>query len=486
MSTNTKNSPNLITTYLDKSKKRDNRVLSPVEQEHQSKKPNKRKIYENENMELATNESRIDSTSAKPEIENFKELLVPLLEKVDDLKQSVENKYSKLEEAITIQKSVVSSEIHKLENTITSQKEELRTTFTQQINKNDMKVQQVLNENRELKQENKDLKERLDKLESLQLLNNVIITGIPEQQWESYTMTKQRVHDTILASKGINHDQDQGNEERAVEITYCTRIGKYRQNNSRPISVTFQKREDKEQLLMNRRNLPPGIYVNEEYPIQIKKARDRLRPVYWMIKSKPKYKDKCKLQGDKLVVDGIKYTVDTLGSLPMELSAYQAAEKRNDEALVFHGEWSPFSNFHISPFSVDGIAFRTAEHYIQYHKSLYFGDSITANQILKSQTPIEAKRLSYNIANFNIQHWLKDGYALCEKGVKEKFTQNIALMEILKNTGSLTIAEASKDRTWGTGIPLRDTEALCIPKWKNKGWLSDMLMSIRDEARNGK
>ena len=96
-----------------------------------------------------------------------------------------------MEEAITIQKSEVSSEIHKLEKSITSQREELRTTFTHQINKNDMKVQQVLNENMELKQENKDLKERLDKLESLQLLNNVIITGIPEQQWESYTLTKQ-------------------------------------------------------------------------------------------------------------------------------------------------------------------------------------------------------------------------------------------------------------------------------------------------------
>ena len=57
---------------------------------------------------------------------------------------------------------------------------------------------------------------------------------------------------------------------------------------------------------------------------------------------------------------------------------------------------------------------------------------------------------------------------------------------MLKNTGSLIIAEASKDKTWGTGIPLRDTEALRISKWKNKGWLSNMLMSIRDEAMNGK
>ena len=486
MSTDSRNSPNLITAYLEKLKKRDNRVLSPVEQEHQSKKPNKGKTNIKENMALATNENKIDSISAKTEMDNFKELLVPLLEKVDELKQSIDNKYSKLEEAITIKKSEVSSEIHKLEQTITSQREELKNTFSYQINESNTKVQQMLNEIMELRQENQNLKERLDKLESLQLLNNVIITGIPEQQWESYTLIKQRVFDTIMASRGINNDQDHGNEAREIEITYCTRIGKYRPNNSRPISVTFQKWEDKEQLLMNRQNLPPEIYVNEEYPIQIKRARDRLRPVYWMIKSKPKYKDKCKLQGDKLVVDCVKYTVDTLGSLPLELSAYQAAEKRNDKALVFHGEWLPYSNFHLSPFSVDGVLFRSAEHYIQYQKSLFFGDSITANQVLKSQTPIEAKRLSYNIADFNIQHWMKDGYALCEKGIREKFMQNKPLLEMLKNTGSLIVAEASKDKTWGTGIPLCDIDALCTSKWKNKGWLSSMLMMIRDEVMNSK
>ena len=162
-----------------------------------------------------------------------------------------------------------------------------------------------------------------------------------------------------------------------------------------------------------------------------------------MTKSKPKYKDKCKLQGDKLVVDGVKYTVDTLGNLPLELATYQAAEKRDDRALVFHGEWLPYSNFHPSPFLVDGILFKSAEHYIQYQKSLFFGDSITANQILKSQTPIEAKRLSYNIADFNVQRWMKEGYVLCEKGIREKSMQNTPLLEMLKNTGSLRILEYS-------------------------------------------
>ena len=283
-------------------------------------------------MALVTNENKSNPITAKTEMDNFKELLVPLLEKVDELKQSIDNKYSKLEDVISIKKSEVSNEIHKLEQTITLQREELKNSLSHQIKENNMKVQQMLNENVELRQENQNLKEWLDKLESLQLLNNVIIMGIPEQQWESYALMKQRVYDMMMASKGTSNDQDHVNEAREIEITYCTRIGKYRPNNSKPISVTFQKWEDKEQLLMIRRNLPPGIYVNEEYPIQIKRARDRLRPVYWMIKSKPKYKDKCKLQGDKCVVDSVKYTVDTLRSLPLELAAYQAAEKIDDKA----------------------------------------------------------------------------------------------------------------------------------------------------------
>ena len=229
---------------------------------------------------------------------------------------------------------------------------------------------------------------------------------------------------------------------------------------------------------MNKRNLPQGIYVNKEYPIQIKKARDRLRPVFRMIKSNPKYEDKCKLQGDRLMVDGVKYTVDNLGDLPIELAAYQAAEKCSDTALVFHGELSPYSNFHPSPLYVDGILFNSAKHYIQYQKSLLFGDSVTANQILRSQTPIEAKRLSYGISDFSMTKWANEGYELCAKGIREKFVQNRPLLEMLKGTGSLTLTEASKDKLWGTGIPLRDSNALSTFKWENTGWLSRILISI--------
>ena len=67
---------------------------------------------------------------------------------------------------------------------------------------------------------------------------------------------------------------------------------------------------------------------------------------------------------------------------------------------------SPYSNFHPGKFTLEGLDFPTAEHYIQYQKALYFGDSVTANSILKSATALDVKRLSYKIENFNKQQWV--------------------------------------------------------------------------------
>ena len=133
--------------------------------------------------------------------------------------------------------------------------------------------------------------------------------------------------DTVVESEGTSNYPIALEEAQKVKISYCTHVGQYNLGMNRPISVTFQKREDMKQLLKNKRKLPPGLYVNEVFPIQVKKARDRLRPIFKMVKSNPKYKDKCRMQGDKIVIDGIKYSMDNLADLPRELAAYKAAEK---------------------------------------------------------------------------------------------------------------------------------------------------------------
>ena len=58
----------------------------------------------------------------------------------------------------------------------------------------------------------------------------MIITGIPEQQWETYTTTKQRVKDMVASALRANNDEErQTNVTIAenTEITYCTHIGRF-------------------------------------------------------------------------------------------------------------------------------------------------------------------------------------------------------------------------------------------------------------------
>ena len=124
---------------------------------------------------------------------------------------------------------------------------------------------------------------------------------------------------------------------------------------------------------------------------------DVLRPILKLAKGIPEYRECTKLQGDKLIINGIPYGVQDLHRLPVELAAYKAVQKEDENTIVFHGELSPYSNFHPSPFVIEGQRFPTAEHWIQYSKAMFFGDSFVVNAILHCDSPYEVKKLSYQI-----------------------------------------------------------------------------------------
>ena len=76
-----------------------------------------------------------------------------------------------------------------------------------------------------------------------------------------------------------------------MDISYCSRVGRKQHNYDQPISVTFQHKEDKDLLKSNKKHLPVGIFANDEYPVHVKKIRDRLRPILRLAKGMPEYKD---------------------------------------------------------------------------------------------------------------------------------------------------------------------------------------------------
>ena len=281
------------------------------------------RIDKEEHAGHTTKNTVVNASSDSPE-----GALGPLVQEIKLLRESCDEKYSRLddkytrlENVIISQRNEVSTELVKLNDTITAQKTEITATVETRIGASNEKLEQVLQENRSLKKSNMALQERLSRIEATQLDNNVILTGIQEQQWERYEITHQRVIDIIAEAikpiEGSNATMRAGN----VLISNCKRIGTYRMNYSRPISIAFQRKEDKNLLMSNKQNLPAGIYANEEYPIHVKQKCDKLRPILRLANTLPEYKDNTKLIGDKLIINGTNYSVDDLHRLPAGLEA---------------------------------------------------------------------------------------------------------------------------------------------------------------------
>ena len=54
------------------------------------------------------------------------------------------------------------------------------------------------------------------------------------------------------------------------------------------------------------------------------------------------------------------------------------------------------------------------------------------------------------------------------------------LLQFLKTTRPLQLAESSYDPMWGTGLPLHNPHCTDPAYWKNQGLLGEILMEIRD------
>ena len=58
-------------------------------------------------------------------------------------------------------------------------------------------------------------------------------------------------------------------------------------------------------------------------------------------------------------------------------------------------------------------------------------DTRAAEDILKCDTALEAKRLGYRINGFNMQKWSTEGCDICHEGIKSKFVQNPLLLQVV-------------------------------------------------------
>ena len=175
-------------------------------------------------------------------------------------------KLNKLTIPAVLRDTTVHQDYADLKQTISKQKEDIKQDLTDKIEKNTSQLIEINKENKFLRKENNELKSRRDRIEQNQLTNNVILTGIPEGPYEQYSITKLRVQEMIAHTIGSGDVNDDLEKAKAIEITRCSRVGKFRHNNARPISITFGTKDDKEAFLSCKKKLQVESLQMTNYP----------------------------------------------------------------------------------------------------------------------------------------------------------------------------------------------------------------------------
>jgi ribA/ribD-fused uncharacterized protein len=135
-------------------------------------------------------------------------------------------------------------------------------------------------------------------------------------------------------------------------------------------------------------------------------------------------------------------------------------------------------------FTVDGVRYGSAEHYMMRAKALLFGDTETAERIEAAPHPGAAKALGREVRGFDDERWAAERFGIVVDANMAKFGQHAELREFLTGTGDRVIVEASPlDRVWGIGLAADDDRAQSPEHWAGLNLLGFALMETRHRLR---
>lgn len=143
-----------------------------------------------------------------------------------------------------------------------------------------------------------------------------------------------------------------------------------------------------------------------------------------------------------------------------------------------------FSQWYVCPFTVAGVTYQTAEHWMMARKALLFGDKENYNEVIASATPGAAKDLGRRTLGFDENIWVKHRYEIVVEGNIHKFNQHPVIAKYLLETNDRVIVEASPvDAIWGIGLSQDSDHIDNIYNWRGLNLLGFALMEARDFLR---
>ena len=156
----------------------------------------------------------------------------------------------------------------------------------------------------------------------------------------------------------------------------------------------------------------------------------------------------------------------------------------SDDVVLF---WHPpltFSQWTLSPFTVDLVEYNCAEQFMMASKARLFGDDTALSAISATKDPREQKRLGRHVRLFDPELWRSECKHIVLHGNLAKFSQNEEMHLALIQTGDRRLAEASPhDTLWGIGLSAHDPRASSPDSWCGQNLLGKALENAREILR---
>ena len=158
--------------------------------------------------------------------------------------------------------------------------------------------------------------------------------------------------------------------------------------------------------------------------------------------------------------------------------------KITDRFIYFWG--GIYSQWAVAPMTIDGIEYNSCEQYMMHQKALLFGDTETAEEVMKTESPKDQKALGRLVKNFVESKWKRHCFSIVYRANLAKFTQNEDFKKFLMESGDRTFVEASPDDViWGIGL-FENAEGIeDVANWQGTNLLGFAITMVRDTIIKG-
>lgn len=148
------------------------------------------------------------------------------------------------------------------------------------------------------------------------------------------------------------------------------------------------------------------------------------------------------------------------------------------EYFSFSNGYSTLSNYHYTPFTVDGVRYLSVEQFLWAQKAVLATDFEALQNIMDERSSSRYKEIK--IKNLNYDRWNSCRPQVLMIALEAKFKQCFRAAQKLRSTGEKYLLHTTiRDRIYGTGLDIGDPNNYIPAKWSGLNELGKALMKVR-------